>query len=190
MRRLLMMLSIALVCTWHVSGQPVPVLSGTLKAGGVHSRNMELVGMVPFRPGSGEQFNVHTVPYISGGVSKKKQLLVTVHIEDPFLNRIRIIDVTNPRQPDGSYITITVRNRSNSTDGEDGDRKGIGESIVYTDQREPQSGTFKGDVFLVARTSAALKWGGGLNDKARFIIINLSKAVALRESGTTSLIEI
>jgi len=188
MRRLLMMLSIALVCTWHVSGQPVPVLS-TLKAGGVHSRNMELVGMVPFRPGSGEQFVVHTVPYVSGGVSMKKQLLVTVHKEDEDFNRIRIIDVTNPRQPDGSYITITVRDYADG-DIEGTARKGFGESIVYTDQREPQSGTFNGDVFLIARTSAGLKYGGGLNDKARFIIINLSKAVALRESGTTSLIEI
>jgi len=189
MRSLLMAIALFLICAWSASGQSVPVLSGTLKAGGVQSRNMELLDVVPFRPGSGEMFDSHTVPYVSGGVSKKKQLLLTVFNESSGNNRIRIIDVTNPRGVNEEYITITVQNQS-TVDQESGARIKLEQLVAYTDSHTPDTETFNGDVFLVVRVEDLLYVEGSLLDFARFIIINLSKAVALRESGSTSLIEI
>ena len=57
MRSLLMASALFLCCTWSAFSQSVPVLSGTLKAGGVHSRNMELLDIIviSMRPMNGDR---------------------------------------------------------------------------------------------------------------------------------------
>jgi hypothetical protein len=64
---------------------------------------MELVDIIPFRPGSGDQFTVAPIAYDSASVSLKKQLLVTVYNESQTENRIRIADITDPRHPNGKF---------------------------------------------------------------------------------------
>lgn len=184
MKTLLLMAFIAAVATSFVVAQTRPNL-GTLTAGGVQSRNMELVDIIPFRPGSGDQFDVTTVPYVSGGISKKKQLLVTVHNETGGTNVIRIVDVTNPRQPNESYIRISLQDFD---DEDEGTRQNFERIAIYTDVHEPSSETFNGDVLLVVWVDDLIY--DEFNNQARFVIINLTKAVALRETGTTDLIEI
>ncbi|NQW30509.1 MAG: hypothetical protein HQ472_08350 [Ignavibacteria bacterium] len=188
MKAAILVFSLILWGAAEMACQSTPVLSGTLKHGGVSSRNMELIDVIPFRPGSGDQFEVVSVPYVSGGVSKKKQLLVTVYNEGT-ANRIRIVDVTNPRSPNESYITMTVRDYSLS-DVDGGTLRTFERLAVYTDEHTTSSGTFNGDVFLIAWVYDLQYLSISTDPTARFIIINLSKAVELRESGSTSLIEI
>lgn len=170
--------------------QPKPVLSGTLKAGGVQSRNFEMIGKVAFRPGSGDQFYETTVPYMDGTTPRKKKLLVTVvnELDADKNNRIRLIDVTNPRSANDEYLTFTLNN--NTGNESQGTRSKFEWTVAYTDELSATTGTYNGDVFLVAFVHNLVVNAASPATTARFVIINLSKAVALRETGTTPLIEI
>ncbi|KAG9290462.1 hypothetical protein G9A89_000588, partial [Geosiphon pyriformis] len=113
MRRFVLLMLAIVVSYAALWSQPKPVLSGTLRAGGVQSRNFEMIGKVEYRPGCGDQFYETTVPYMEGSILKKRKLLVTVMNELDANNivtgnRIRLIDVTNPRSPNSEYLSFTI----------------------------------------------------------------------------------
>ncbi|MBI2795022.1 MAG: T9SS type A sorting domain-containing protein [Ignavibacteria bacterium] len=195
---------------WVVSLHPQshPTLSGTLKAGGVMSRNMELLKVVEFNIKSADQFELAAVKYTDGSETRWKQLMLTAYesVNSDGYNGaicIRVVDVTNPREPNGDYLRIYVRPPLQGNPNNVPYWANFGILQVFSDQQEPENETFKGDVFLIAWVGGPYKQvvnfqdvlvNGGLplepdkddflgNKKARFLIINLSRAVALRETG-------
>lgn len=114
MRVLLCSFLVCVVCSIAIQAQTPPTTTtttGTIKAGGVRSRNMELVDVIPFRIGGGDQFEVQSVPY--GDHSSSKQVIITGWGDEISpgnkIQYVRIIDVTNPRTPNSHFMKIRVR---------------------------------------------------------------------------------
>jgi len=170
------------------------------------SRNMELVDILPFRHSSEDQFEVTHVDYTASSTDYRKHLIVTAHqtqdgyaLGEPYEKRVclRIADVTNPRAAKSDYLRIYVRGRTSleSEEQVDAPLGNFGILQVYRDEQEPEAETFNGDVFVIAWTGGSYgdNIEGGLplepdhsdstNDlKARFVIINLTRAIKMCES--------
>lgn len=182
--------------------------SGPLKGGGVRSRNMELVDIMPFKHNSEDQFELAVVDYPSGLATKRKHLLVTAHETqpgDPLHARyggvkcLRIVDVTDPRNARQDYLRIYVRGKVSGDPVEQATSAfgNFGILQVYRDEQAPAVNTLNGDVFLLSWVGD--KYGnntGGLpivvdgtsnsDPKARFLILDLSKAVQLCEAANSN----
>ena len=194
--------------------QSHPVLTTPTSPGGVHSRNTELVDLIPVRPTSGDQFALTEVEYEKqGGGTGKKMLLVSssaIPAEDgSTYSGVLIFDVTDPRSPaHGATPYLRISIMGGETEPVFGN---LGVSQAYKLGCTPSSTTFNGDVMLLTWVGDPYKAkAGGLwleddvmpdsssnpndpdyyNAKARFVVINLTNAVELRESGSSNLIVI
>ncbi len=174
---------------------------GPYTPGGVMSRNMELLSVVPVHPENHDQFETVTITYpTSGGNATKVFVIVATkdeHVSPP-VPMLRVIDVTNPRSvdPDG-FLEITAK-------GFDDDNSTVGyapfnQYQVYQSGGTPGGTTYNGDVFLIAYvpvTKTDTTWhqvvvaGTGPYTYARFLIFNLTKACSLRATGTSRRIEV
>ena len=182
---------LCILLSLSVFAQSHPKLTSPFKPGGVSSRNMELLDVIPMSTSSEDQFEIATVPYTSGMTTMWKQLIVTTSE-----NSVRLVDVTDPRNSDPEYLYITVKGKVS-----DAPEASVTMVQIYNDYASPAENTYNGDVFLLVWVGNFYKdKEGGLpvvantespvDAKARFIIINLSRAIALCESGSDNHITI
>lgn len=172
------------VLSYHGLAQSQPVLSGTLKPGGVSSRNMELLDVISMHPENHDQFETAVVTYPDGSSSVTRTfILASTH--DGNGECLKLIDVTNPRSSSVFMRLSASGDPSSPTSGE----VSFANYQVFKDTRTPESNTFKGDVFLVV-------WVGEVRVKtdeevdARFMIINLTKACTLVDGAASNEIKI
>ena len=161
--------------------QKQPVLSGTLKAGGVSSRNMELIDVVSIKPTWHDQFETIAVTYPVGNTSVTKHFIIVPTL-DSVTPCIKLVDVTDPRHVNSNFLVLYAKYKAPISSDPDLNVK-FEYYQVYKDQKTAATDTYKGDVFLVV-------WVGDVlvkatpETKARFMIFNLTKACALRASAS------
>lgn len=160
--------------------QSQPVLSGTLKPGGVSSRNMELLDIIDIPPENIDQFETAAVTYPVGSTTITRTFIV-VSTDDagPCL---KLIDVTNPRS---SSVFLRLRAQGSPTSSTSGNVT-FKNYQVYKDTRTAESNTFNGDVFLVVWAGEVLVRNESPLANARFMVINLTKACTLVDGAASN----
>lgn len=167
--------------------QKQPILSGTLKPGGVSSRNMELLDVIEMHPENHDQFETVTVTYDVGGTPTTKNFIIAAtedESDDPVL---KLVDVTNPRAVNRDFLRLYAK--GTATNPEDGEVN-FEYYQVFQNQETAQSNTYKSDVFLIV-------WVGNVRVatipdliNARFMIFNLTEACSLVANGGSNTITV
>lgn len=181
------------IASTEALSQKQPIVQGTnLKPGGVSSRNMELIDIVSLPPAWDDQFETIAVTYPVGSTSVTKQLIIApkkVTSNSANDGLIHIVDVTDPRNANPDFLKLF--SKGTDLDPEAGNID-FEYYQVYKDQNAPESGTYKGDVFLIAWVGDVLVTPTTADNlvNARFMIFNLTKACELRASGSSNTITV
>lgn len=181
------------IASTEAYSQKQPIVQGTnLKPGGVSSRNMELLDIVSLSPAWHDQFETITVTFPVGSTSVTKHLIVAPKKETSDGANdglIHLVDVTDPRNVNPNFLKLLSKGTSSSpTDG----NIDFEYYQVYKDQNSPESGTYKGDVFLIAWVEdvRVTPTEATTQVNARFMVFNLTKACELRASGSSNTITV
>ena len=171
---------------------------GPFKPGGVMSRNMELLSVIPVHPENHDQFETVTITYpVAGGTATKSFVVMSTVDESTKVPEIRLLDVTDPLNVDADgFVKITSMgyDLSQATEG----NVPFEQYQIYKSGGTPSSTTYNGDVFLVAyvpignasNTEHQVVVATGPAQYGRFMIFNLTKACSLRATATSRTINV
>ncbi|MCX6140869.1 MAG: hypothetical protein NTX15_08595, partial [Candidatus Kapabacteria bacterium] len=150
-----------------------------------------MVDVIPFdHSGSEDAFDLQSVPV--GNHTTFKRVIVCGYegVEGSSANAhyIRIVDVTNPRSPNGHLLKIRILGHDQILTTNYSSFHGI---VAYTDPSSyDDEEHYEGDAFLVAAVSETNIAPGSPDTNARYIVINLTKALDACGSSTSNIMEI